>query len=255
MKELSIQIPAYNELESLKMILPELLEFAKQNNSEVIIIDDGSTDGTAEYFEKNYNGRIELKTHSVNKGYGAALKKGIECSTKEYIVNFDGDGQHCVADIEKLFTHFCNTESSMVVGKREGINHSTSYKIFGKKIIRAFITFAFRKKIPVSDINSGFKIFSKEKALKVIRQCPDSMAFSECITILFTYSNFKISEVPVSADRRLNGQSKANTVAAFHSLFDIFKLSLTLNPVFVIINLFVILALLILAVFITVLLL
>jgi glycosyltransferase involved in cell wall biosynthesis len=246
--ELSVLIPAYNELDSLKVIIPELIAITKKNNWQLIIIDDGSTDATSTYFENNFKGQLIILRNESNKGYGAALKKGIEYSTSLYLVNFDADGQHKVADIEKLFSHIKSSKCDLVVGKREGENHSTPYKTFGKIIIRSFISFAFRKKIPVHDINSGFKIFKKEKAIPFIAKCPDSMAFSESVTILFTYAGFKISESTVSAYKRLLGKSKVNTAAAFRSLFDIFKLSLKLNPVFLILNLSLILALLILAV-------
>jgi glycosyltransferase involved in cell wall biosynthesis len=248
MNELSVLVPAFNEVDSLKVIIPELIAVTKKNNWQLIIIDDGSTDGTSDYLKNNYRDQLLLLRHDSNKGYGAALKKGIENASSQYLVNFDADGQHKVADIEILFSKIKTESFDLVVGKREGEHHSTSYKTVGKKIIRTFISFAFRKKIPVYDINSGFKIFNKEKALTLIAQCPDSMAFSESITILFAYAGFKISETPVSAFRRLQGKSKVNTAAAFRSFFDIFKLSLKLNPVFVILNLSLILALIILAV-------
>jgi len=248
MNELSILMPAYNEVDSLKVIIPELIDVTRKNNWQLIIIDDGSTDGISDYIENNFGDQVLLLRNDSNKGYGAALKKGIEYSTSQYLVTFDADGQHKVEDIEKLFSEIKAGSFDLVVGKREGEHHSTSYKTVGKKIIRTFISFAFRKKIPVHDINSGFKIFKKEKAVLLIALCPDSMAFSETITVLFAYAGFKISETPISTFKRLRGHSKVNTAAAFRSLFDIFKLSLKLNPVFVILNLSLILALLILAV-------
>jgi glycosyltransferase involved in cell wall biosynthesis len=255
MNELSVLVPAFNEVDSLKVIIPELIAVTKKNNWQLIIIDDGSTDGTSDYIKNNFRDQLLLLRHDSNKGYGAALKKGIENASSQYLVNFDADGQHKVEDIEILFSKIKTESLDLVVGKREGEHHSTSYKTVGKKIIRTFISFAFRKNIPVHDINSGFKIFNKQKAFTIIAQCPDSMAFSESITILFAYAGFKISETPVSAFRRLRGKSKVNTAAAFRSFFDIFKLSLKQNPVFVILNLSLILALLILAVYIPLLLL
>lgn len=255
MNELSILVPACNELDSLKVIIPELITVTAKHNWQLIIIDDGSTDGTSDYLENNFRNSFLLLRNDTNKGYGAALKKGIENSALQYVVNFDADGQHKVEDIENLFSKIKTESVDLVVGKRIGEHHSTSYKTFGKKIIRTFISFAFRKNIPVNDINCGFKIFSKEKALPLISKCPDSMAFSECITILFAYAGFKISETPVSALRRLRGKSKVNTAAAFRSFFDIFKLSLKLNPVLLIFKLSLILALIILAVYIPLLLL
>jgi glycosyltransferase involved in cell wall biosynthesis len=255
LSELSILVPAYNEVDSLKVIIPELIAATQKKNWQLIIIDDGSTDGTSDYLKNNFRDQLILLRNDSNKGYGSALKKGIENSTSQYLVNFDADGQHKVQEIEKLFSEIKAGSYDLVVGKREGDNHSTSYKTFGKKIIRTFISFAFRKKIPVHDINSGFKIFCREKANSLIAKCPDSMAFSESITILFAYAGFKISETPVNVYKRLRGKSKVNTAAAFRSFFDIFKLSLKLNPVFVILNLSLILALIILAVYIPLLLL
>ena len=95
---LTIVIPCFNEEESIKIFLPEVMKLASRNNWEVIVTNDGSTDSSAtalEQLEKEYS-CLKIITHNVNKGYGAALKSGILKSNTEFTATMDADRKSVV---------------------------------------------------------------------------------------------------------------------------------------------------------------
>ena len=115
MKNLTVVIPAYNEEHGLIKVLPELSENLKAG-WEVIVVDDGSTDKTAEIvngFEK-----IRLVKHPYNKGYGAALKTGIKAAKNEAILLMDSDGQHSIKDFHRIIAKFDEDDYDLVIGAR-----------------------------------------------------------------------------------------------------------------------------------------
>ena len=92
---LTLVVPAYNEAENLPTVLPEMLEFCRQRQWQLILVDDGSTDDTSPVL-CNFEGLPDLLIlrHKVNQGYGAALKTGIRKVKSSYVVTLDADGQH-----------------------------------------------------------------------------------------------------------------------------------------------------------------
>jgi len=144
-------IPAYNEEEGLRTFLGSLMPYAEERRYEVIVIDDGSTDGTAIVAGKF---GATVLSHHRNKGYGAALKTGIRSSSNEIIVMMDSDGQHNPSDIEKLLSYI--GEYDMVVGAR---GTSKGIRAPGKKVLPLVANYLSGYKIP--DLNSGFRVFKK----------------------------------------------------------------------------------------------
>ena len=98
-ESVSIIIPVYNEEQGLRVILNRLKELSVDNNWEVIVVDDGSTDNSVEI--ANSFG-FKVLRQPYNKGYGAALKAGIRIASSEILLFMDGDGQHNPDDIPKL---------------------------------------------------------------------------------------------------------------------------------------------------------
>ena len=101
MSELSatIIIPAYNEEEAIGQTLEKLVELKVHEDHEIIVVDDGSSDSTAEIAAAY---PVRLLRHHVNKGYGASLKTGIRKAEKDIVLFMDSDGQHDPADISRI---------------------------------------------------------------------------------------------------------------------------------------------------------
>ena len=108
--------------------------------------------------------------HKVNRGYGGALKTGIRNTITPFVVTMDGDGQHNPEDVEKLLNFAIERDADMVVGKRDVKNTSTLYRSLGKFIIRNFTKILMP--LPITDLNSGFKLYRTEMAKRYITVCP-----------------------------------------------------------------------------------
>lgn len=242
-KSLTIVIPVYNEAENLPTFAPAAIEFCQTRGWDIIFINDGSDDQTknilAEYAPLDH---VLILHHKVNRGYGGALKTGIRHARSSYLVTMDGDGQHRLEDVEQIFNFAIKEDADMVVGKREGANVSTPYRALGKFLIRSFVKTLMP--LPINDINSGFKFYRTELAQRYINVCPDSMAFSDVITLVFLNERNLVLEYPIQITQRQGGQSTINTLTAFETVIQVLNIIVMFNPlrVFLPISTFCILA-------------
>ncbi|MBC7873200.1 MAG: glycosyltransferase family 2 protein, partial [Ferruginibacter sp.] len=194
---LSIVIPAYNEADNLKIMLPSLIEYCGAKNWNIIVVNDGSGDNTREVLETfNNPDRFMVVHHKLNKGYGAAIKSGILVSKADYVITIDGDGQHRFEDIEKLFTRLKASDADMVVGSRKGTRSASIYRGIGKRIIRLIARILMT--VPIHDINSGMKIYRIDLAKKYLSLTPDTMAYSDIITLVFINNRHLVLEEPIT---------------------------------------------------------
>lgn len=227
--ELSIVIPAYNEAENLKIILPDLVEFVRKNNWHLIITNDGSKDNTKEILESYKDSNVlTIVNHKLNKGYGAAIKSGIEACNTEYLITIDADGQHQKEDVEKLFHLIKKTDADMIVGSRKGNKDATIARGIGKSIIRFIANLLL--KIPIYDINSGMKIYRAELAKQYLYLTPNSMPFSDVITLIFISNRNLVLEEPISIKARLKGESTIGIQTAFETVKEIINIIFLFNP-------------------------
>jgi glycosyltransferase involved in cell wall biosynthesis len=227
--ELSIVIPAYNEAENLKIILPDLVEFVRKNNWHLIITNDGSKDNTKEILESYKDSSVlTIVNHKLNKGYGAAIKSGIEACNTEYLITIDADGQHQKEDVEKLFHLIKKTDADMIVGSRKGNKDATIARGIGKSIIRFIANLLL--KIPIYDINSGMKIYRAELAKQYLYLTPNNMPFSDVITLIFISNRNLVLEEPISIKARLKGESTIGIQTAFETVKEIINIIFLFNP-------------------------
>ena len=240
---LTIVVPAYNEEDSLPLFLPELLDRCRERGWQAIVVDDGSTDRTSDVLA-NYEGRKELTVlrHKVNRGYGGALKTGILHAGTTHLVTMDADGQHALDDVERLLDALIQTDADMIVGSRAYGKAPSLYREIGKWLIRGITRLLVQTH--VRDLNSGFKLYSTDLVKRHIHLCPDSMAFSDVITLIFVSQRYLVYEHPVAIGRRLGGRSTINTRTAFETVFEILNIIMLFNPmrIFLPASLFCILA-------------
>ena len=227
--ELSIVIPAYNEAENLKIILPELIEFVRKHNWQLIITNDGSKDKTKEILESfKQSDVLKIVHHKLNKGYGAAIKSGIEACDTEYLITIDADGQHQADDVENLFRFIKESDADMIVGSRKGTKDASKMKSIGKSIIR--FTAKLLLKVPIHDINSGMKIYRTELAKQYLYLTPNNMPFSDVITLIFISNRHLVLEEPISIKDRLKGESNIRIQTAFETIKEIVNIIFLFNP-------------------------
>lgn len=232
MKEqsLTILIPAYNEEKSLPEFLPTVLNYAEARSWKVLVVNDGSKDDTANIvraFMKMHN-CLQLVSHKVNRGYGGALKSGVRAAETKYVVTIDADGQHFLEDIDKLLAFLLEKDADMVVGSREGQRSASIYRGVGKSIIR----FIAKLLMPVNifDINSGMKMYDVKLAQGYLSLCPDSMAYSDIIALVFISQRHLVVEHPINIRKRIAGTSTISTRTAFETLLEIVNIVILFNP-------------------------
>ena len=228
MKTLSIIVPVYNEEESLSMLLEQWISHCKEYDWRFIIVDDGSTDGTqallVDYLEQE---PLTVIHHKINKGYGAAIKSGIRTANSEYVVTIDGDGQHSLDSVGDLLQVIEGTDADMVIGTRVNIKNLSMREI-GKWIIK----WISRIIIPnhIKDLNSGMKIYRTELARKYMMTCPNTMAFSDIISLTFLHNCCLVLEAPINVMPRKGGKSTISYKTGIDTVVEIINIVMLFNP-------------------------
>ncbi len=227
--QLTIVVPVYNEGDTLPGFAPALLEFCQARNWEVILVNDGSRDATRSILENTASHpNVEVIHHRLNRGYGGALKTGIRHVKTPYLVTIDADGQHLLENIETVFHFALEQDADMVVGKRDESQNPNPYRAIGKRLIRAFTRLLMP--LPITDLNSGFKLYRTKLAQRYIKICPNSMAFSDVITLIFLNERNLVLEHPIQIQTRQGGKSTITTFTAFETVVEILNIVLLFNP-------------------------
>ena len=206
MEPVSIIIPAYNEQGGIGDVLDGIIETMKESGieHEVIVVDDGSTDGTAEIARMR---GVRVICHPYNKGYGAALKTGIRAANGEVIVTMDSDGQHDPEDIPRLVKYI--GEHDMVVGTRMKNSYSSWMRKLGRIILSLVANYLAEMKIP--DLNCGFRAIKQDAAMRFMHILPNGFSFSTTITLAMIKEGYNVKYVPITSLRRV-GKSSLNLV-------------------------------------------
>lgn len=226
-KELSVFFPAYNEEASLK----NTVEAAKKvllniaDKWEIIVVNDGSTDSTGKVAQKlaEKDSRIKVINHSLNKGYGAALKSGFYNSKYSWIAFTDSDGQFDFSEIRNFIEKQKETNANLVIGyyKKRRVPF---FKIFTSKLWEIFVFILFGLKI--KDIDCGFKFISKKVIDSIPRLESERGAFiSSEFLIKAKRVGFNIVEIPVTHYPRKKGSGTGRDLnVIIKSFVDLFRL-------------------------------
>jgi glycosyltransferase involved in cell wall biosynthesis len=226
---LTVVIPVYNEGKILPSFAPSLIEFCRARSWVIVFVNDGSHDNTKQILSDYSSCKgVRVIQHKVNRGYGGALKSGISQVTTPFLVTMDGDGQHHPEDAEKILQFAVENDADMVVGKRDERRGSNAYRTLGKLLIRSFTKVLMP--LPITDLNSGFKFYRTELAKRYMTVCPDSMAFSDVITLVFLSEHHLVLEYPIHISPRKVGQSTINTFTAFETVIQVLNIALMFNP-------------------------
>lgn len=228
-KTLTLVVPAYNEAENLPKVLPEMLEYCIQREWKLILVNDGSSDATASVlcnFEGNPN--LLILNHKVNMGYGAALKTGLRKVQTGFVVTLDADGQHKLSDLDVMWEGLQGQDADLVIGNRVSDKAQNVYRQTGKWLIRKITNLILPNNI--RDLNSGLKMYRTRLLQRYLPLCPDSMAFSDIITLIFLNQGHRVIEVPVQVLQRAGGTSKITTRTAFETVLEILNIVMLLRP-------------------------
>jgi glycosyltransferase involved in cell wall biosynthesis len=225
--EISVFFPAYNEEKNIKKTVLDAKKVLEELSDrwEIIIVNDGSKDKTGEIAADLAKGdsRINVITHSPNKGYGESLKSGFYASKYSWIAFTDSDGQFDFSEITKFIDKQYETGSDLVIGyylKRQ----VPKLTIVTSKIWELFVYVLFGLK--ARDIDCAFKMISKKVIDKIPKLTSQRGAFiSSELLIKAKKSGFTISEVGITHFPRKEGQATGrNLNVIIKSFLDLFRL-------------------------------
>lgn len=198
MKKIGLVIPAYNEATAIGDVLKSLPKKIKDYDVLTVVINDGSTDETAQVVA-NFKS-VTLINHILNSGAGAATRTGINyvksqgCST---VITLDADGQHHIEDVLKIAEHSIDSTSDLIIGSRLIATQGMPwYKVVGNKGL-SFITFLIFG-VFVTDSQSGLKALN-QNALDKIKFHINDYAFCSEIIWQAHKNKLKIEEIPIKA--------------------------------------------------------
>ncbi|HWO41441.1 MAG TPA: glycosyltransferase family 2 protein [Candidatus Eisenbacteria bacterium] len=218
----SVIIPIFNEERGLADLLRRT-QASLPAHSEIVIVDDGSTDGGADVALRF--GATVIR-HPYNIGNGAAVKSGIRAARGKILVLMDGDGQHRPEDIPRLLEEAGRYH--MVVGARA----KGSKMRFHRYAANAFFNLlaSYVTKFPVKDLTSGFRILSRREALRFIDLLPNGFSYPTTLTLAFLRSGLTVKYVPIRTLYRA-GQSKISLVTdGIRFLLIITKIATLFSP-------------------------
>jgi glycosyltransferase involved in cell wall biosynthesis len=205
--KLSIIIPAFNEQEGITQTLERLASEDCLKGAEIILVDDGSSDKTSQVASSFP--QVKIIRHPFNRGYGSAICTGARASQGEYILWFDGDGQHRVEDLVKVSQKLLNEELEYVIGVRDTESYQDPNRKFGKWLLRQAVNFSLGR--PVPDFNSGLRGFKREILLRYLHLLPKGFGASTLTTLLMVENDHYGSTVPIRVQPRL-GKSTVKMV-------------------------------------------
>lgn len=186
-------IPTYNESDEIAGLVQEI----KKQGLEVIIVDDGSKDNTAQIAENN--GAIVLR-NEINQGKGASLNRGFEYSLKsgyDAVITMDGDGQHLPEDIPYFMRLAKYSESGIIIGNRmQKSRNMPLERIITNKFMSWIISVIAKQTIP--DTQCGFRLI-KKGVLEKVRLYTTKYETESEILIKGSRLGFKIESVPIKA--------------------------------------------------------
>ena len=227
-QRISIIIPVYNEEKAVKETIDsikEIINHIKEYGYEIIAVDDCSKDKSGEILDKISG--IKVLHNKQNRGYGASLKRGIEEAKGNWILIIDADGTYPTQEIHSLVKYLDCYD--MVVGARNKKNVNTPLlRRIPKWFLNKFASFLIKKKIP--DLNSGLRIFNKEKCLEFWNLYPERFSFTSTITMAFLSKGYKIKYISINYFKR-KGKSSISPFDFYNFNNLLLKMTLLFNPI------------------------
>ena len=216
---LSVFFPAYNDAQSL----PSLLEVtfatlrAHVRDYEVIVVNDGSQDETGEVLAKlaeEYSPHMRVVKHPVNRGYGGAIRSGLEAASKEFIFYTDGDGQYDPGEMVKLLEAMA-PDVGLVNGYKTR-RQDPWHRIAIGFLYNRFARFLFR--IRIRDIDCDFRLIRKSIVDRLGLTCTSGTVCVELVRKIELLAP-RVVEVPVNHYPRLHGRSQFFRVKSLATTF------------------------------------
>ncbi len=194
--KISVIIPVYNEVATLPVILERV---QKNKPAEIIIVDDGSTDGTREFLDRYKASNVKVFKHTRNSGKGAALQTGIKAATQDVVLIQDADLEYNPLEYERLLAPIEQGYADVVYGSRFVGSDPHRVLFFWHYIGNKFLTFLCNvvANLNLTDMETGFKAFRKE-VIRSISLKERQFGIEPEITIKLAKKGWRFYEVGIS---------------------------------------------------------
>ncbi len=234
---ISIIIPLYNEKQTITQVIDKI---PNHQRYEILVIDDGSTDGSIERVKELKRNDVRIIKHQENQGYGAAILTGMKNATGDIIITLDSDGQHNPQEIPNIIKPIIKNVADLVIGSR--YLGDCSYKMplytkVGQFVISTFLRLLFLQR--VYDNQCGFRAIRKDLVKIFTNMRHTGMGFSTELLFKSAFYKYRIVEIPVSVNSRQYGSSHVNLTRIVRSIsscilyYTLKKFKLNINHLFI----------------------
>ena len=201
--KISVILPAVNEAETIGDIVSRIKEL--HPDFEVVVINDGSSDNTAEVAKK---AGANVYSHPYNIGNGAAIKSGIRVASGDVLVFMDADGQHNPADIAGLLKFM--PDYDMVVGARSVKDQASVGRAIGNKLYNWLASYV--AKFYIQDLTSGFRAVKSKIAKNFLSLIPNTYSYPTTLTLSVLRSGWSLKFIPIKIKARGTGKSSIKLI-------------------------------------------
>ena len=194
----TVVLPARNEIQAIGEVLQRVRDVCPE--AEILVVADGSTDGTPEAAEA---AGARVIRHPYNMGVVAAIKTAIRNATGDVLMVVDADGQHDPTDIPRLLQHM--TDYDMAVGVRSRASHASRTRGLGNWLLDRLASYVAGMEL--DDLTSGFRAMRRAVLLEFVHLFPNRYSWPLTSMLSFAKAGYSIKFVPVDARRRAGGKS------------------------------------------------
>jgi glycosyltransferase involved in cell wall biosynthesis len=202
--DISIIIPAFNEAQNIGHLIKSIIE--RYPGAEIIVINDGSTDNTADEAKK---AGASVYNHPYNIGNGAAIKTGIRHASGDILILMDGDGQHDPEDIKEFLRYMEHYD--MVVGARRNDQHASWRRAIGNWFYNRLASYV--AKFAIQDLTSGFRAIKADIAVSFLYFLPNTYSYPTTLTLGVLRSGLSLKYIPIRLKQRKSGKSSINLLS------------------------------------------
>ena len=221
--DVTIIIPARNEAQSLKTLLPSIRKHMP--NAQLLVVDDGSDDDTAHVSRQH---GAEVISHPYNKGNGASVKTGARAATSDLLVFMDADSQHNPADIPRLVARL-ETGYDMVIGARSWSSQANLMRGAANTIYNRLASLIVGHTIP--DLTSGFRAARRRLFSRFLHMLPNGFSYPATSTMAFYRAGYSVAFEPIVAQQRSSATSHIRPLRdGLRFLLIIFRIGTLYSP-------------------------
>src|SRR5882757_2384918 len=203
---ISVVIPVYNEVKTIGQVIQRVIDCGYE--TEVVVVDDASSDGTREFLQQLENPKVRCYYHAANRGKGAALRLGFAAAKNEFVIVQDADLEYDPRDFRHVMEPLIDGRADMVYGSRF-LGGPHRVLLFWHYLGNRFLTLISNllNTLNLTDMETGMKAFRRDK-LAELKLSADRFTFEPEITAKAARARWRIYEVPISYSGRTYAEGK-----------------------------------------------